>query len=189
MRDVDLRGSSDQWRLSVSRWFRWRQGQLERLFRDSADLPHFARRFRSRCSERDFFVVDASAAARSSVSRICFCFHARLPLLRLRLGLVSLLSTTTATTSTTTTTTKTSLMTTTSSQLATMLRSLMGAAFLLHRAGNPDSSSLCFASSPLPLDFLASQRSYAGCVRFLPARHGGACALFRHQLRPAVEVL
>ena len=54
MRDVDLRGSSDQWRLSVSRWFRWRQGQLERLFRDSADLPHFARRFRSRRSERDF---------------------------------------------------------------------------------------------------------------------------------------
>ena len=57
----------------------------------------------------------------------------------------------------------TSLMTTTSSQLATILRSLMGAAFLLHRAGNPDSSSLCFASSPLPLDFLALQRSNAGC--------------------------
>ena len=78
-----------------------------------------------------------------------------------------------------------------SSQLATILRSLMGAAFLLHRAGNPDSSSLCcavFALSPLPLDFFALQRSNAGCVRFLPARHGGACALFRHQLRPSASV-
>ena len=49
----------------------------------------------------------------------------------------------------------------------------MGSAFLLHRAGSPDSSSLCcavFALSPLPLDFFALQRSNAGCVCFLPAR-------------------